>query len=227
MFALLLPSRPLYPQDAFTTLTPTQFALSVPTAPRFSHIVVFLVPSAALLPPESAAAAYVQFPGETEFRFLGAVGPGKESAIFRVNGSVTTASAGDEDEMIDDDNEKGTNGEAPVVNFGIAILPAAEVAALMAAQQQQQAQAGASGEATALVKQRRNAVAAATPTTTKVLAQRIIKNAFNFLASFSAPSAAGAGEEVVPLKAFRDWWTKFERRIEADPAFLERDEEDG
>jgi len=27
------------------------------------------------------------------------------------------------------------------------------------------------------------------------------------------------------LKSIRDWWTKFERRIEADPSFLERDDE--
>lgn len=58
------------------------------------------------------------------------------------------------------------------------------------------------------------------PPTTKVLAQRIIKNAFNFLASF----AGGAGgSEMVPLKAFREWWVKFERRVENDPGFLERD----
>lgn len=67
---------------------------------------------------------------------------------------------------------------------------------------------------------------AASPTTTvippKVLAQRIIKNAFNFLASFAGTVGAG-GEEVVPLRSFRDWWVKFERRIESEPGFLERD----
>jgi hypothetical protein len=48
-----------------------------------------------------------------------------------------------------------------------------------------------------------------------VLAQRIIGNAFNFLASF--------GSDTVPLKAFEEWWKKFERKIEADPSFLERE----
>lgn len=56
----------------------------------------------------------------------------------------------------------------------------------------------------------------------KVLAQRIIKNAFNFLASFAGTVGAG-GEEVVPLRSFRDWWAKFERRIENEPGFLERE----
>lgn len=54
-----------------------------------------------------------------------------------------------------------------------------------------------------------------------VLAQRIIKNAFNFLASFSGN--VNGGVEVVPLKAFEEWWKKFEGRIRSDPGFLERD----
>ena len=49
----------------------------------------------------------------------------------------------------------------------------------------------------------------------KMLAQRIIGNAFNFLASF--------GSDSIPLKAFEEWWRKFERKIEADPSFLERE----
>ncbi|KAF5865420.1 hypothetical protein ETB97_004238 [Aspergillus alliaceus] len=55
--------------------------------------------------------------------------------------------------------------------------------------------------------------------TTKVLAQRIIGNAFNFLASF-----ASSDQDAVPLKAFRDWWTKFERKVDIDPTFLERED---
>lgn len=59
------------------------------------------------------------------------------------------------------------------------------------------------------------------------LAQKIINNAFNFLASFSGnipvPGGTGtAGMEVVPLKAFEDWWRKFEGKLRNDPSFLER-----
>lgn len=80
-----------------------------------------------------------------------------------------------------------------------------------------------SSDASALILSR----PAASPTTTttippKVLAQRIIRNAFNFLASFAGTVGAG-GEEVVPLRSFRDWWVKFERRIENEPGFLERE----
>lgn len=78
-----------------------------------------------------------------------------------------------------------------------------------------------SSDASALILSR----PAASPTATippKVLAQRIIRNAFNFLASFAGTVGAG-GEEVVPLRSFRDWWVKFERRIENEPGFLERE----
>jgi len=54
------------------------------------------------------------------------------------------------------------------------------------------------------------------------LAQRIIGNAFNYLSSFSQ---SPGGEEVVPLKAFQEWWKKFEKKVEYDPSFLEREGE--
>jgi hypothetical protein len=54
-----------------------------------------------------------------------------------------------------------------------------------------------------------------------VLARRIINDAFNYLSSFASPSVSG---DVVPLKAFQDWWSKFERKMERDPTFLEREE---
>ena len=55
--------------------------------------------------------------------------------------------------------------------------------------------------------------------TTLQLAQRIITNAFNHLASHGQQLN---GVEIIPLKAFQDWWGKFEARIRSDPTFLER-----
>ena len=31
------------------------------------------------------------------------------------------------------------------------------------------------------------------------------------------------GQTYVPLKAFEDWWGKFNHKVESDPGFLERD----
>jgi hypothetical protein len=64
------------------------------------------------------------------------------------------------------------------------------------------------------------------------IAQRIAKNLFNYLGSFVAANlpagvlALGglrADVTYVPLKAFEEWWSKFNRKIETDPGFLERD----
>lgn len=93
------------------------------------------------------------------------------------------------------------------VNLGISVEPMANIE-----QQMVQLQNEKQATSTALVKAGPSA---------KVLAQRIISHAFNFISSFSGTVA---GQEVVPLKSFQDWWTKFEQRITNDPSFLERDQ---
>lgn len=65
-----------------------------------------------------------------------------------------------------------------------------------------------------------------------IIAQRIAKNLFNFLSSFAVKnlppgvmSLGGLRADVtyVPLKAFEDWWSKFNHKVESDPGFLERE----
>lgn len=171
----------------------TQFLYTLPARP-YSHIVVYLQPGI-VLPADTAAAVYLQAATPTGFRFLGAIGAGKESAIFRIK------------------NDTGSvNGE---VTLGISIEPAASVATQMA---ELEAQKGAGNSEQALVL--RNGATGGGRLDTTQLAQRIIKNAFNFLASFSGNLANGV--EVVPLKAFEEWWRKFEGRVKSDPGFLER-----
>ncbi|KAK1834165.1 hypothetical protein QBC39DRAFT_32379 [Podospora conica] len=177
-----------------STPTPTSFLYAIPPSPSqkpFSHIVVFLLPGVAL-PEGTAAAIYLVTPPpstpdqqQPDFKFLGGIGPGKESAIFKLS---TTSSGGGN------------------VVLGISVEAGESVAARM------------TEGAGALVPAKQQ-----TTVTTLVLAQRIIKNAFNFLASFSGTTGAG-GVEVVPLRAFEEWWKKFEARISSDPGFLERDE---
>lgn len=107
------------------------------------------------------------------------------------------------------------------ITIGISVEPVDSVSAQMAAlSSTNTGAAGAGGEQNATSAM----VLAKAPQPrpdTLVLAQRIIKNAFNFLASFSGNVAGGI--EVVPLKAFEEWWKKFEGRVRSDPGFLERD----
>ena len=91
------------------------------------------------------------------------------------------------------------------VNLGLSVEPIANIEQQMVQLKTQQ-----QSNSSAMVK--------AGPST-KVLAQRIIQHAFNFISSFSGNVG---GQEVVPLKSFQDWWTKFERRVENDPSFLEK-----
>ncbi|EGD98100.1 hypothetical protein TESG_05489 [Trichophyton tonsurans CBS 112818] len=224
MFSVVLPGRPCLteavPIQPDPNTPPTNFAFTFPAAPRFSHIVVFLLPGVTL-PPDVAAAVYIQFhqPGngqsqqqQPEFRFLGAIANEKPSAIFKVSlpgSQKPMTEAEQENEMMDEG--AGAVDPNAIITLGIAIESTQVIREKLATLQQ---------PSTSMELVRRTGQ---TGMATKVLAQRIIGNAFNFLASFAASDPRAQGEEVVPLKSFRDWWAKFERRIEADPGFLERE----
>ncbi|OQO09442.1 hypothetical protein B0A48_04841 [Cryoendolithus antarcticus] len=214
MFGLITTGRPVNATP--TQVSDTSYAFRIPPTPAFSHIVVFLLPGTNL-PEGTAASVYAQIPPSTEFKFLGGVGPGKESAIFRIGALKGGSDAeGDADLMTDSTPGtpvKGATSGGSEIVVGISIEPAAQVEAqMLTLQQSRTSTTGTSTPSTALVKA---VTGTGSHVTTKVLAQRIIGNAFNFLASF--------GSDVVPLKAFQEWWTKFEKRVELDPGFLERE----
>ncbi|PGG96672.1 hypothetical protein GX51_07712 [Blastomyces parvus] len=258
MFSVVLPSRPcltdVVPLSSDPTVPANNFAFTFPALPKFSHIVIFLLPGV-VLPPDTAAAVYIQFPkdlilnpanGTTandtvpEFKFLGAIANEKPSAIFKVSfpSGRRRTEAEEEDDMMDEGATPANPAEVnpnATITLGITIEPVQVVASKMADlqnQSQNQLQISSFPSSADLVKlsagqQGAGAVAkwaAPPPPTvpTKTLAQRIIGNAFNYLASFAATDPRAPGEEVVPLRVFRDWWTKFESRIDADPGFLER-----
>ncbi|KAI4179840.1 MAG: hypothetical protein LQ346_007105, partial [Caloplaca aetnensis] len=162
---------------------------------------------------------------------LGAIGNEKQSAIFKVNnngnagGETGTYGHGDiGDEMSDATTTTATvgvggadGGVQQQVTIGISVEPAAAVQAQLAALRSSSSSSSLSSSSALVPANQRPS-----PVSTKVLAQRIIKNAFNFLASFAGQTTVG-GEEMVPLRSFRAWWEKFERRVENDPGFLERE----
>jgi len=187
------------------TLTPTSWLYSLPPPPgstkRPSHLTVFLAPDVAL-PPNTAAAVYLVTPpapgaAEPASTFIGGVGPGKESAVFALGGGsgtpATAAAAGPQNLVVGISLEDGAAVTSRIAER------AKEMAAANAAKQQQQP--------------------APAPVDTVVLAQRIISNAFHFLASFSVKAGA---VDMVPLKKFEEWWRRFEARLRSDPGFLER-----
>lgn len=209
MFGVVVSGRPVL-TDA-QPISDTQFAYQIPSVPSFSHIVVFLLPGTTL-PDGTAAAVYAQLPNTTEFKLLGAIANEKPSAIFKVNnkaGGPAGGGFGSEDAMFD--GTEPLNGvSVPPLALGISVEPAMQVAANLEQKKAQDAATSANPTAeNQLVLRGQNTA------TTKVLAQRIIKNCYDFLTSW------GSGD-TVPLKAFQAWWTKFENKIEHDPSFLER-----
>jgi hypothetical protein len=210
MFGVIISGRPILAEPQ--AISQTQFAFTIPSTPSFSHIVVFLLPGTTL-PDGTAAAVYAQLPGSTEFKLLGAIANEKPSAIFKVNnkaGGPAGGGMGYEDTMVDEGSPAPVGGAVPSLALGISVEPVAQVAASLEQKKAQEA-ATAAVPSTGLELARRAPNAA----TTKVLAQRIIKNCYDFLTSW------GSGD-TVPLKAFQAWWTKFEHKIELDPGFLER-----
>ncbi|KAK1635267.1 hypothetical protein BDP81DRAFT_462291 [Colletotrichum phormii] len=180
----------------------TSFLYSISAARPFSHITVMLLPGI-VLSPDTAAAIYfataadvaaATATGQTpDFKFLGGIGTGKESATFKLNAGNSNAN-------------NGGDPNAGSVIIGVSVEPAESVFSRIQEISANKTSSSSSG---------------ATGPSTQLLAQNIIKNAFNFLASFSGTAGPG-GVEVVPLKAFEEWWKKFESRVRSDPSFLER-----
>ncbi|KAJ5327025.1 hypothetical protein MYU51_008231 [Penicillium brevicompactum] len=213
MFSVVVPGRPcitdIVAVDGQPNGQATKFAFTIPLSASLSDIVVFFLPGTTL-PPNTGAAIYAQLPDPngqpSDFRFIGALANEKPSGIFTVRQSSRTE-AEEEDDMLDEGG-----GGAGIMTLGISIEEVQVIAPQLAS-----LEAEKSNTSTALVKQ----AVGQRQISTKVLAQRIIGSAFNFLASFAE---SDKGQDVVPLKSFHNWWAKFERRIEVDPAFLERED---
>ncbi|KAJ5370923.1 uncharacterized protein N7496_007015 [Penicillium cataractarum] len=230
MFSVVIPGRPCLTDIVAVDSQPngqaTKFAFTLPLSPSFAELVVFLLPGT-VLPPNTGAAIYIQLPdpntgNPTDFRFIGALANEKPSGIFKIqapsqaNNGLSRSEAEQEDAMLDEGSAGNTIPSNGIATLGISIEPIQNIAPQLSALEAERA-----STSTALTLQ--------TPEqrqqkqiSTKMLAQRIIGSAFNFLASFAESDPAHKGHEVVPLKSFRDWWTKFERRIDMDPTFLER-----
>ncbi|EFZ01483.1 uncharacterized protein G6M90_00g073080 [Metarhizium brunneum] len=192
--------------DPTSTPSPTSFLYTLPNTKSFSHVMVILLPNVQL-PDNTAAAIYLatakdvamaaELGGTPNFKFLGGIGSGKESALFKINSNPS---------------QNHSNAENDGIVIGVSIESAESVG-----QRLEQLSADKTANSSAS-----NSNTAQMPTS--LLAQRIIQNAYNSLAGYTQPIGPG-GVEVVPLRAFDDWWRKFESRIRNDPNFLAKPQE--
>jgi hypothetical protein len=144
MFGVIVSGRPVLTD--VQTISQTQFAFTLPAAPPFSHLVVFLLPGTAL-PADTAAAVYVQLPGSPEFKLLGAIANEKPSAIFKVNNKAIGiyGVSSDDDAMVDEATAAPlSNGATGNVMLGISVEPMAQVAANVAQMKAQAVQPSSS-----------------------------------------------------------------------------------
>lgn len=220
MFGVIVSGRPV--QTTFEAITPTQAQFQIPASPSFGHVVIFMLPGATL-PEGQSAAIYIRVPPNEDFTLWGELSNTKQSAVFKIRESgkggsgVGNVEGDGMDDMIDESSAVG--GSTNMVTIGIAIEPSGQVTAALTARRTGASFSNANNSTMDLELVRRTPISPS-PVTTKLLAQRIIANAFNFLASFS--SGGTGGNEVVPLKSFEEWWRKFEKKVERDPGFLER-----
>lgn len=232
MFGLLISGRPVNATPDL--ISQTQYAFKLSSSPSFSHIAIFLLPGSSF-PENYGATVWIQKPPSTDFRFLGALGPAKQSAIFKTNlsrsdgapGLMVTTPGGGDAVMGDDGGPSSTAPTTEQIVIGISIEPADAVERQVSTNASSASQSAITPLSSVMSPNAMSGVVVRSALqwpvlgnqsgmSTKVLAQRIIGNAFNFLASFNS--------DTVPLKAFQDWWEKFEKRVSVDPGFLEREQ---
>lgn len=231
MFGCIAAGRPV--QTNLNALSPTQYVLLLQTSPAqpLNHLVVFLLPETSL-PPDTAASVYIQLSPNQPFIMLGAIGNEKPSAIFRIKGLDAGGGEVDIDDMTDESSvgvsvwntSAGSSSEATTLTLGISIEPLSSVLASLSSLPSTIQFAQTPRTATPAPGQL--VLANTKPITVLSLAGRIIKNASNYLGSFAIRvDVPGQGVmDVVPLKAFQDWWVKFEKKVEFDPGVLERED---
>ncbi|KAG9618605.1 hypothetical protein KCV04_g14750, partial [Aureobasidium melanogenum] len=131
MFGLLISGRPVDAQPQ--AISPTQYAFQVPSQPAFNHIAVFSLPGNEL-PPDAAAAIFIQIPPSTEFKLVGALSSLRPSTMFKINTGNNAAPGGGDDQLMLDETPEGVAIGGPAIVVGIEIQPAEQVKALLAEQ---------------------------------------------------------------------------------------------
>ncbi|KAJ2816579.1 hypothetical protein GGI24_005682 [Coemansia furcata] len=174
-----------------------KYVFELPDAHSINHIVVFLLGTIPF-EPGYAATVHLLWPNKS-WQMLGALSNDKPSAIFRLKATITPEEAA---------SMPGVNAE-----LGISIEP------IQAVEQQLQQMRQQSGGSNALVVAQQQQ----TPSMPVALqfAERTLQSLFDYAMSFATrPDASmgafgsGAAVQVLPVKAFEDWYNSFQRKIQ-------------
>ncbi|KAJ2016305.1 hypothetical protein IWW57_005542 [Coemansia sp. S610] len=175
-----------------------KYVFELPDAHSINHIVVFLLGTVPF-EPGYAATVHLLWPNKS-WQMLGALSNDKPSAIFRLKATITPEEAA---------SMPGVNAE-----LGISIEP---IEAVEQQLQQMRQQPGASNNAMVVAQRQQS------PSAQGALqfAERTLQSLFDYAMSFATrPDASmgafgsGAAVQVLPVKAFEDWYNSFLRKIQ-------------
>ncbi|KAI5306543.1 hypothetical protein KEM56_000345 [Ascosphaera pollenicola] len=232
-FGLIVGGRPLLTNPETIqpdpSVPPRSFVFRFPAAPTFSHITVFMNPQVPL-PNDAAVSVYISLPSpqqqqqqQQQYTFMGALTNEKPSAVYKVNipstANTSQLEQQQEDLMMDVDADQNLPVLSPdaVIEIGLQLDPASEVAQRVTVLEQQRAARRAQIEAAKSSGQGSENVGKGA---LKGVGLKIAQNLFNYLSGFAVRDVSG--KDVVPMDAFRRWWDKFQVRVENDPEYLVR-----
>ncbi|KAJ1959994.1 hypothetical protein GGI12_004043 [Dipsacomyces acuminosporus] len=179
-----------------------KYVFELPNAHAINHIVVFLLGTAPF-EPGYAATVHLQWPNKS-WQLLGMISNDKPSSIFRLKSTLSP--------------EEAASMPSVSAELGISIEPIQQVEqAAMELRQQQGSGAlvpspGGQGMPAQAARQ---------------FAERTLQNLFDYAMSFATRAGAsmgmlgsGAAVQVLPVKAFEDWYNSFLRKIQRDPSLV-------
>ncbi|KAJ7030800.1 hypothetical protein C8F04DRAFT_1112531 [Mycena alexandri] len=190
----------------------THALFELPAAGTINHVCVFLLGTVPF-PDGFGCTVHFYWPGRG-FQLLGMLSNDKPSAIFRLRGTFTPASASSNTHsafsssssamvMQEDPHGQGQAEQITAI-LGLSVEPLADIAAQLTALHP-------------------SAVAVAKPAPDPtLLAERVVKNLFNYISGFTGGAGVGA-DVAVPMGLIVKWYESFVGKVRnSGVGFLER-----
>ncbi|TFY81119.1 hypothetical protein EWM64_g2895 [Hericium alpestre] len=205
MFGCCVAGRPL--QTNLQQIDQTHAAFELPQAESINHICVFLLGTIPF-PDGYGATVHFFWPGKG-FQLLGMLSNEKPSAIFRLRGTFTQQSTTAHAAFSSSSTASAASGSVTAV-LGIAIEPLDQIMAQV------------QNLPSALAK------APPPPPDPTLLAEKIVKNLFNYVSGFVAGNSSGGrvtAESTVSMGLIARWYETFLGKVRAGGIdFLDRQE---
>jgi len=201
MFGCVVAGRLL--QTNLTQVDDTHAYFQLPNASNINHLTVFLLGTIPF-PNGYGATVHFYWPGKG-FQMLGMLSNEKPSAIFRLRGTFHLSSSPAHTAFSSMTNPDGIiDGPEVIAILGLAIEPLPSIESQVALMPQTIA---------------RNAANAGVPDPT-LLAEKIVKHLFNYVAGFTGGVSA---DSAVPMNVIQKWYDNFLGKLRAGGVgFLER-----